>query len=386
MSMAEILFWTSIIIIFYTYLGYGIILFLLVKFKQTKPSQPTISSYPKVTVLVAAYNEADLIAEKIENTLSLSYPENKINYLFVTDGSNDGTPDIVKQFSEIELLHKPEREGKIKAVQRAMERVATPIVIFTDANSFLNKEAIVNIVRHYQDESVGAVAGEKRIWMADKDNASSSGEGIYWKYESLLKKLDSQLYSVVGAAGELFSIRTDLYEHIPEDTIIEDFYQTLRIAQKGYRVKYEPEAYAMEKASISVHEELKRKIRISAGGLQAISRLTPLLNIFKYKALSFQYISHRVLRWTITPLCLLLLFLVNTILAFQNQFYFFILVLQLIFYGLALLGYFLSSRQIKLKFVFVPYYFFIMNYSVFAGFFRIIRNKQSAIWEKAKRA
>ncbi|MEM9824441.1 MAG: glycosyltransferase family 2 protein, partial [Bacteroidota bacterium] len=304
----------------------------------------------------------------------------------------DRTPDVISAYPlpegvQLDVYHSPERRGKIAAVERIMEYVDTPIVIYTDANTFVNKQAIRNIVRHYKDPKVGAVAGEKRIQLGDKDAANSAGEGIYWKYESTLKRWDSELHSVVGAAGELFSIRTDLYEAVPQDTIIEDFFMTLRIAQKGYQVVYEPAAFAVETSSASVKEELKRKIRIAAGGIQAIIRLAPLLNIFKYGLLSFQYISHRVLRWTLAPIALPILLFVNAYLAFPGAYLYQLLFLgQVLFYGLALIGYILEKKKIKFKAFFVPYYFCIMNYAVFRGFYRIMTGNQSVVWERAKRA
>ena len=215
---------------------------------------------------------------------------------------------------------------------------------------------------------------------------SGAGEGIYWKYESTLKKWDSELYSIVGAAGELFSIRTDLFEPVPADTIIEDFYLTLSIARKGYRVRYEPEASATETPSASVKEELKRKIRIAAGGLQAIARLTPLLNPFRYGVLSFQYISHRVLRWTIAPVALVILMVANILLASYSPFYQYLLYAQILFYLAVIIGFMLERKKIKIKAFFIPYYFFIMNYAVYMGFLRFISKKQSVLWEKAKRS
>ncbi len=389
-ALIKICFWLCLFIVFYTYLGYGMILFLLVKLKalfrpKNLPVQ-TDASLPEVTVLVAAYNEEDFIAEKINNCLAFDYPKEKIRFLFVTDGSNDRTPDVVKQFPQVQLLHSPERKGKIAATNRAMPFVQTPIVVFTDANTIVNKEAIRNMVRHYQLEKVGVVAGEKRISVKEKDAASGAGEGIYWKYESKLKKWDSELYSVVGAAGELFSIRTALFTPVPADTIVEDFYMTLTIAKKGYRIVYEPEACAMEGPSATVGEELKRKIRIAAGGMQAVARLSALLNPFRYGILSFQYISHRVLRWTLAPLALPILFLSNLVLAFTDSLFFQMFVsLQILFYLLVLVGFLLEQRKIKLKVFFVPYYFFIMNYAVYMGFLRAIKGSQSVLWERAKR-
>ncbi|PSR56653.1 glycosyl transferase [Adhaeribacter arboris] len=385
-------FWLSLGILFYSYLGYGLVLFGLVKAKRAfKPAAPKFSDseemLPEVTVVVAAYNEEDYITEKINNTFSLQYPPEKLKLLVVTDGSFDQTPDLVKRYPNVTLLHQPERKGKIAAVERAIPFVTTDIIVFTDANTMLNTEAILKLVRHYQNEKVGAVAGEKRIVAKEKDAAHGAGEGMYWKYESALKKWDSELYTVVGAAGELFSIRRKLFEPVPHDTLIEDFYMTLRIAQKGYQVRYEPEAYALEGPSASVGEELKRKIRIAAGGIQAVVRLSSLLNVPKYGLLSFQYISHRVLRWTLAPLALLLLLVSNISLALSSNTVFFQLglALQIFFYTAAMIGRICETRQLKVKAFFVPYYFLVMNYAVYLGFARFLKGSQSVLWEKAKR-
>jgi len=287
----------------------------------------------------------------------------------------------------VKLFHEPLRRGKIHAVNRVMKQVKSPITIFSDANTFLNSDAIKNIVRHYADTKVGGVAGEKRIFKKNEDNASGAGEGLYWKYESFLKKKDSEVYSVVGAAGELFSVRTELYEPPLENIIIEDFYLSLSIAAKGYRFIYEPEACATETASASVSEEWKRKVRICAGGFQAMGKLSHLLNPFKYGLLSFQYISHRVLRWTLAPLFLPLIFIANVLLAASGELlYIGILAAQVGFYSMALAGYVNRDRNIRIKGFFVPYYFCVMNFSVYAGLARYIRGKQSVMWEKSRRA
>lgn len=383
---------------FYTYVGYGIVLFALVRIRRLlglapqAPPVPDDEFLPPVTFVVAAYNEREYMADKIRNCLDFDYPRDRVTFLWVTDGSDDGTPDAIRAFDwpvgvNYEVHHEDLRQGKIAAVERIMPFVKTPIVIYTDANTFVNPMALKNIVRHYQDPEVGAVAGEKRILVADEDAASAAGEGIYWKYESLLKRWDSELCSVVGAAGELFSMRTELYEPVPPDTIVEDFYMTVRIAEKGHRVAYEPDAFASEASSASVQEELKRKIRIAAGGLQAMARLTPLLNIFRYGLLSFQYISHRVLRWTLAPLSLIGIFVTNLALAVQGNGMFQLLFgLQVLFYAMAFVGYLLEERAIRFKAFFVPYYFCVMNYAVFRGFFRIISGRQSVVWERSKRS
>jgi len=383
------LFWVGVSIVFYTYVGYAFIIFLLSKL--VRRSSPTgelpDEALPEVTIVVAAYNEEQCIEDKIVNTLSLEYPKDKLSVFFVTDGSTDSTPEIVKKFHAVRLFHDFQRRGKIHAVNRVMKYVTTPIVVFSDANTLLNPESLRKIVRHYSDERVGGVAGEKRIIKSEADNASGSGEGFYWKYESFLKAKDAEVYSIVGAAGELFSIRTGLYEEPGENTIIEDFYLSMRICARGYRFMYEPEAFAMETASASVEEEWKRKVRICAGGFQAIARLPYLLNPFRYGILSFQYISHRVLRWTLAPLFLPLILISNAWLAFNgNPLYVSLFAGQLAFYALALAGRFLRDRRISIKRFFIPYYFLVMNLSVYAGFFRFIRGRQPVVWEKARRA
>lgn len=389
MKTIEIIFWVLLGIVFYTYLGYGIVLFILLQikriFKKKTQIQLTDDELPEVTLLVAAYNEEDFVQKKIENTLSLNYPQHKLHQMWCTDGSDDQTPNILARYADVEVLHKPERAGKIAAMNRAVKFVKTPIVIFSDANTLLGKESIRKIAEMFHKPQVGCVSGEKRIFNGASEAASAAGEGLYWKYESTLKRWDAELFSAVGAAGELFAIRTELFNEVEPDTLLDDFIISLRVAMQGYKIDYDPEAYAIETASANVKEELKRKIRIAAGGIQSVVRLHPLLNIFRYGLLSFQYISHRVLRWTITPLALLFLLLTNIILATNSEFYLVFLSLQVIFYAAALLGWVLENKKLKVKLLFIPYYFFIMNYAVFMGFGRYIKKTQSVNWERAKR-
>lgn len=395
MIALKIIFWIFLFIIVYTYVGYGILLFVIIKIRRIlKIGGKTKIDYtyePEVTLFIAAYNEKDYVEAKMKNSLELDYPKDKLKIIWVTDGSDDGTPDLLQNYPNTTVHHLQERNGKIGAMNRGMEFVKTPIVIFSDANTNLGKESIRRIVNLFSSPKVGCVSGEKRIVDRESDVASGAGEGIYWKYESTLKKWDAELYSVVGAAGELFAIRTALYRHVEKDTLLDDFIISLRVAQEGYTIQYDPEAYAIETASANVKEELKRKIRISAGGIQSIVRLRSLLNIFKYGTLSFQYISHRVLRWSLTPLCLLLLIPVLTVIALSEGIislglYSTLFWLQLLFYAAALLGWFLENRKTRVKILFVPYYFFIMNLSVVLGFFRYMKNSQSVNWERSKRA
>ncbi|MFI5152411.1 MAG: glycosyltransferase family 2 protein [Chitinophagales bacterium] len=391
MTALKILFWICLIIVVYSYLGYGILLSILVYLKGIRKRKKNIGTdpvnEPAVTLIISAYNEEDIIEEKIRNSYQINYPASKLKLIVVSDGSNDQTPEIVRRFERIQLLHQSERRGKVAAVNRAMKYAETEIVIFSDANTLLNPESVREIVKHYVDPRVGGVAGEKKILGSDRTHAAEIGEGFYWKYESFLKKMDSALYSVVGAAGELFSVRTKLFEETQEDIIIEDFVQSLRICLKGFVVRYEPKAYAMENSSVTMKEEEKRKIRISAGAFQAMVILRDLFNFLKYPILSFQFISHRILRWTLCPLGLLIILLSNIILAVAGagMIYKSTLILQILFYFLACLGWLLAANNRMGKLLYIPYYFLFMNISVYLGFFRFLQKKQTVLWEKASR-
>lgn len=386
--LTEWLFWISIFIVFYTYLGYGMLLYLLVKIKELikKPVPKELPTpLPDVTLFIAAFNEEDIVHKKMENCRALSYPANKLKIMWVTDGTTDRTNQLLAEYKDVKILFHPARKGKTAALNRGMQYVNTPLVVFTDANTMLNKEAIREIVRQFSDPKVGCVAGEKRVEIHTAQGATA-GEGIYWKYESALKRLDDRLYSAVGAAGELFAIRSELFQKMPSDTLLDDFILSLRIAQQGYKIAYCKEAYATETASLNMKEEEKRKVRITAGGLQSIWRLRSLFNIFRYPVLSFQYISHRVLRWTVTPFALFLLYPLNIVLAWSgSSIYIIFLLLQTLFYILAFIGYKMEQKNIRNKLLFVPYYFSFMNINVLKGIHYLSVNKGNGSWTKAKR-
>ena len=388
MNWIALFFWISIFVIFYAFLGYGILLYILVKLKQLFAKKQGIPAdfEPNITLIIPCFNEADIMETKIANCRELDYPAEKLSLVFITDGSTDHFSEVLANHKDITLLHDERRGGKTAAENRSMQFVKTPFVVFSDANTYLNPEAIRNIVRHFADENVGCVSGEKRVMTEKTESASASGEGIYWKYESLLKKLDSELYSAVGAAGELVAFRTSLYKDLPEDTLLDDFMQSMQMAAAGYKIVYEPEAYAAETASVNVKEEIKRKIRISAGGWQSIQRLSGILHFTKTPVLYFQYISHRVLRWTVTPFLLIFGFILNIPLAMDNDlFYQLLMGAQVVFYLSALAGYLLEAKKIRFKALFVPYYFCVMNYSALAGLKRFLAGIQKGTWEKAQR-
>jgi cellulose synthase/poly-beta-1,6-N-acetylglucosamine synthase-like glycosyltransferase len=396
MALWAWLFWIGCAVITYTYVGYGLLVYLWVHWRcpaRLQPPPPLADAdLPGVTLIVPAYNEGVLLSTKLRNSLELDYPQDRLELVFVTDGSTDGSEQLLHgeprpYGCRLRILHQPQRRGKLAAVERVMPSVTTPVTVFSDANALLNAAALRNLVKHYADAAVGAVAGEKRVRFEASAGAEGVGEGIYWRYESTLKRLDAALYSVVGAAGELFSIRTALYESAPPTTLIEDFYLSLRIAQHGWRVAYAPDAYAVEGHSASLREEYKRKVRIAAGGLQAVMGLPQLLNPLRHGVLSWQYISHRVLRWTLAPLLLPVVFVANLLLLRTGSpLYGLLMGGQLLFYSAALCGWLLEQLGVKIKLFYIPMYFCLMNYSVYAGALRLLRRQQSAVWEKAQRA
>ncbi len=386
----EILFWICLGIVTYAYVGYGVIITLLVKLFRRKKNTDVWDEgkAPFVSLIVPCFNEGPQLLDKVHNTLALQYPEGKMEIIFICDGTSDGSEKIPMQFPQIKTMYSGERKGKLAAMKRAVNESTGEILVFCDANTVLNPEAVQLLVIPYADVKVGAVTGEKCILGEDDNSASTAGEGLYWKYESFLKKMDSDWNTLVGGAGELMTYRKSLFQFLPDDTILDDFMLTMRIAEQGYQVKYIPEARASEYASANVAEEMKRKIRIAAGGWQSISRLPKAINPFHDFNLFFQYVSHRVLRWVVAPFCLAILFVINHFLVFTEPGLTFkiLLVGQYAFYLLAMSGHFMQGRSVNIKGFFVPYYFYIMNYCALLGFSRFMKNSQAATWERAKRA
>ena len=378
--MTTTLFWLCLAIVVYTYVGYGLILYLLVFIKRlaikAKPlADITDDCLPEVTLMVCAYNEEDIISEKMSNTHSLDYPADRLHLVWVTDGSTDNTNSILSTYPDVKIVFSPERRGKSAALKHGIKEVYTEIVMMTDANTMLNPEAVREIVRLMQDPKVGCVSGEKKVMAKSDSDEAAQGEGLYWKYESTLKRLDSELYSAMGAAGELCVIRRQLMTDIPDDTLLDDFVISMEIVRMGYKITYTSKAFAMEYGSADLHEESKRKRRIAAGGLQSSWRLRSLMNPLRHPVVAFQFVSHRVLRWTITPVCLFALIPLNTILVLSSEgiIYTIIWILQILFYASALAGMRISK------------YFVFMNLNVFRGM-EYLLNNTSGTWEKAKRA
>ena len=399
MTALKIIFWMCVFLVFYTYIGYGMLLWLLVKLKHAVRGKaahtdlPADSELPHVTFMVCAYNEQDVVDMKMQNTQQLDYPKDKLHIMWVTDGSTDDTNQRLAGYQGVEVVYSPERRGKTAALNHGISQVGTELTVMTDANTMVNREALREIVRCFMNPMVGCVAGEKRVMARHEGQAAAEGEGLYWKYESALKRLDSELYSAMGAAGELNAIRTNLYEPVPETALLDDFVMSMRMVDKGYRIAYTSAAYAMEYGSADLHEESKRKRRIAAGGLQSCWWLRDMMVPFSLKkplhqlTVAFQFVSHRVLRWSITPVALMALIPLNVALVLMKggAVYNIIWLLQLLFYLAAFAGWWLEQHGHRNKLLYVPYYFLFMNLNVFRGMNYLRTHQGGGTWEKAKR-
>jgi len=386
----KLIFWVFAAIIFYSYFGYTLILMLKAFFNRIFEKRTRkISFEPAVSLIIPAYNEAAFIERKMQNCREIEYPAEKLEIIWVTDGSTDESREILEKYYGIRLMHKDKRKGKTHAINRSLRDVDNDFVILTDANSMLNPESVNELVKPFADERVGCTAGEKRISKSFIEKAVSAGEGLYWRYESFVKKLESKTGSVLGAAGELFAIRKSLFKEIPHDTLLDDFTISMKIASDGYRVKYVPDAFSVELSSVSVKEELKRKLRIASGGIQFLVRNMSLLNPLKYGKLSFRYISHKVLRWIFVPFGLIAVFLLNLAIvcipSLNNDIFRVLFTIQVLFYLMAVVGALLKDVKIRNKLVFVPFYMVMMNYAMVAGIVHYFKGKYSVNWPKAER-
>ncbi len=384
MDLLKFLFWLLLAILFYTYIGYALIVMVNNLFKKHSFKRSDLQDWMEVTFVVASYNEEKILTQKIENTLSLNYPSGKLKFIVVTDGSDDGSVNIVKQYQQqVFLLHSPERRGKAAAINHAIQHAQTPVVIFSDANCLLNKDSVQYMMKHFIGDKVGAVAGEKKI---TRSTGFGSAEGWYWKYESWMKKMDAALYSVVGAPGELFAMRTNLFQPLDETTLLDDFILSTHVCMQGYAIAYEPKAYAVETPSASISQEQQRKVRIAAGAFQALT-LLPLQKIIKQPLFAFQFFSRRWLRWVVCPIAIILVLVINAFLSALpgTSAYDYLFIAQLLFYVAAIIGALLVRQNKVFILTTVPFYFLFMNFCMLQGLLLFLQKKQTVLWPKTER-
>jgi cellulose synthase/poly-beta-1,6-N-acetylglucosamine synthase-like glycosyltransferase len=399
----EILFWMSGGLILYGYVFYPILLLILNRIHGDRPKTPAHEAkggagvdhrpetLPSVSVLIAAYNEEGVIEKRIGNLLELDYPKNKIEIVIASDGSTDGTDDIIKKYSGrgVKLFRVEGRVGKVNVINKAVPDLTGEIIVLSDANTFYMKDAVSKLVRNFEDKSIGCVCGELNFY-GENEGEVVSLEGAYWRYEQFLKRNEGSRGSLLGANGGIYAIRKELFVELPPNTIVEDFVLPMKILEKGYKVIYEPEAIAYEETSKKIIQEMERRIRIGAGDFQALMLTWKLLNPMRgFTALA--YFSHKVIRW-FAPFLLMSVFATNLMLAglrvsgfAGNEYYLFMLLLQVMFYLTALVGRIFSQTGVRLKFFGLPYYFVSMNIALFLGFIRFCANSQNVAWQRTER-
>jgi len=378
--MSELIFWLLIFIIFYTYAGYSLVILILSLFFHRPVKKEAI--YPQVTFLITAYNEERSIAAKLENTLDLDYPREKLEIIVASDASTDGTDKVVRQFQKrgVILNRVKGRLGKTETQNRTVAMATGDIIIFSDATTNYKKDAIKKIVGNYADPRVGAVSGRYE-YLNPTGAAVGMGTILFWKYENLIKGLQTRIQTITGCCGCIYSARRDLYEPLPPD-IISDLVEPLKILEKSYRISFEPEAVAYEETTETTQEEFSMRVRVISRGMYGLWYMRRLFNPFKYRFVAFQLFSHKALRWMV-PFILPLLLASNFFLIGQ-AFYNICLIIQVIFYLGAALGYLFDRRGKKLKIFALPLYYCVVNAASMVAFFHTIVGKKSVIWETAR--
>lgn len=379
--MAEIIFWLTIGIIFYTYFGYPFLILFLSLFIHHQIHQQ--ESEPKVTFLITAYNEEKNIAGKLENTLSLDYPKEKLEIIVASDASEDRTEQIVKDFSARGvILNRVEgRVGKTETQNQTVKMAHGDIIIFSDATTKYKKDAIRKIVRNYNDPSIGAVSGRYE-YVNPTGAPVGLGTILFWKYENSVKGRQTRIKTVTGCCGCIYSVRKSLYEPLPRD-IISDLVEPLKILEKGYRIAFEPEAVAYEETTESPGEEFSMRVRVISRGMHGLWYMRNLFNPMKYGFISFQLFSHKVLRWMI-PFLLLSLLITNLFLV-SHPFYALLLGAQVLFYIGAMGGFLLEKMGKKIKLLALPVYYCVVNAASATAFFRTIFGKKAIVWETVRK-
>lgn len=373
--MGQTFFWLSLSLMILSYFGYPVILTLLAYFFGKPYEQEGIEPY--ITLLIPAHNEEDVISEKIENSFSLDYPKDKFEVLLILDGCTDRTKEIAERYIDrgIKIVEQKQRRGKMAALNFAIPQAKGEIIVFTDANSMYEKDAVRKLVKNFASDRIGCVCGELKY---KSETSVGEGENLYWKYERFLKIKESKLRSLLVVNGSIYAIRKMLYEPI-EETLADDFVNPMRIAKKGYGLVYEPEAITFEKASETTKDEFNRKIRIVSQGLKASLAISATI-LSSGPLRIFEYTLHKFIRW-LAPLFLMTILICNL---FMLKYFFYQVTLigQILFYLFALIGYFLQTRRIK---VFnIPFYFCMVNIASLAGFLKFLSGGIKGTWEKAQ--
>jgi len=373
----QLLFWTSLILILYTYAGYPLVLWMYSFGKRLNVQKEKIE--PTVSVVMSVLNGEAHIRERLDNILSQDYPAEKIEIIVVSDGSTDKTCEIVRSFKDgnvqLEILEK--RQGKALALNHGMTRAKGEIVVFTDTRQRFEPDAVSHLVAGFGDYSVGCVSGEL-VFVQDNDSTIQTEMGAYWKYEKWIRNMESQTGSVVGATGAIYAIRRDLYRVLPANTLIDDVLTPLNIVRQGFRCTFDRLAVAYDTVSKDAEQEWRRKVRTLAGNWQLLN-LHPALFLPWSNPCWWRFISHKILR-LILPFALILLFVSG--LFFSGVFYRLMTVAQFLFYSISLIGVFVPAAR-NFRIVNMCYFFLVMNLAAVGGFWIWITGRCATAWQTA---
>ena len=377
----KILFFLSLLTVIYVYLGYPILIYCLSRLKRKTVVSGNYE--PSVTILIAAYNEERWIDETIRNKLALDYPLHKLEIIVVSDGSTDGTDMIVKRYLNqcVRLIRQEPRAGKTAALNRGVKETRGEIVVFADANSLYERDALRKLVRNFADTSVGYVTG-KMVYSNADGTLVGDGCSAYMKYENLLRLYETRIHSVVGVDGGIDAIRKKLYRTMRPDQL-PDFVLPLRVVEQGYRVVYEPDAVLREATLKAGADEYRMRVRVSLRALWALWDMRHLLNVRKYGIFSWQLLSHKVLRY-LAILFLIGLFVSNMWLSRDGVFYAAAMITQTIFYSMALLSALTQELTRRIKLLYVPYYFTLINVAAGHSLVKFLFRKKQVIWTPRK--
>jgi biofilm PGA synthesis N-glycosyltransferase PgaC len=380
----EFLYWLSILIVFYTYFGYPLLLMMIRQNLKKRTIVIDLDIWDiKFDFLVLAYNEEKVITKKIENSLEILKNFKNAKLTVVSDGSTDKTNNICESYiNHPQFIFYPlTRSGKSQSINKILEVLEGEIIIFSDANVEYTESTIIHLLKPFSDSNIGFTCG-KVVYDNPEEIISGKGESFYWKYENFLKKQESKLGFVAGATGAVYSIRKKLFLPLKHNCINDDFTISMNIIKQGFRSKYVEEAIVYESVAPTIEAEFTRHIRDATGHYLSLMHLTSLLNPLLGKP-SFVFWSHRVLRWLV-PLILILIFSLNILLLSQKT-YLLLFYLQFLFYSLAVIA-FIFRKIGKLPFLlFVPFYFCNLNTALFIGFIKSLFIKQNGMWESTKR-
>jgi len=375
--MTEFFFWLSGFVMFYTYFGYPIILWVSSKLLSSPVNKKEM--LPNVSFVVVVHNEEEYIEEKIQNILSCDYPKEKLEVIIGSDGSTDDTNKIIERHRDkgIKVYIFSKHVGKVNILNEITPKVSGEIIVFSDARQILKKNAIKELVNNFSDDQVGCVSGE--LILKNESSLISEGVGFYWDYEKFIRKKESDIGSMVGATGAIYAIRKGLYISPAEDTVLDDVFIPLKIIEQGFRVIFDTEAIAYDKMVFSSKEEYVRKVRTLAGNFQIFSRCKSLFDPFKSK-IAWQLFSHKFLR-AFMFFFLITLFVTNTVLIGSYP-YNLIFFLQIIFYLLAFMGWGVEKLGRKGGLLSFPYIFCILNLAALKGFLKFVFGKQKVTWKE----